>query len=392
MMKHLKSVIALTVICAVVALLMAFTNMITSPIIEANEAAAANDALKVVMPNGSGFELVDISAYSLPSTVTDVYSEAGGGYVVKLVTTGYSSGMSLMIGVDANGTVTGAQCLGSGETLGYEKTWGDSAVGATAGTVDSLDTVSGATKTTSAYKNAVKDAINTATIMGGGSVDIRNDEEILLDNLLTALPAGDAFESVFIAEILDGVDAVYEATNGEGYVYVINGGYVGLNAQGKVVSDVDEDTKEIATDAYAVLAQSDLTEIDITDLGLPKQVVGLAKTDSGNYVVDLRASGFGINGDKYYNPSGEYIYIKVSITPDGKIISCLTVSQNETDGIGSACADYDFYSSFNGKTEDNYKDVDAISGATYTTNGYKVAVGKAYETVKIMEGAATNEQ
>lgn len=390
MMKHLKSVIALTVICAVVAVLMAATNMLTAPIIEANESAAANDALLVVMPNGSGFELVDTAEYSLPSTVTDVYREASGGYVIKLTTTGYSSGMTLMIGIDANGVVTGTQCLASGETLGYEKTWGENAVGATVDTVDSLDTVSGATKTTSAYKNAVKDALNTAVILGGGSVDIRTDEEILLDNLLAVLPDADGFETMFISEVVDGVDTVYEATNGLGYVYAIGESYVGLSANGEVVSEADEAIKETAANAYAVLSQSNLTEIDITDMELPSQVAGVSKTDSGNYVIDLKASGYGITGDKY-SKSGEYIYIKVSVTPDGTIICCETVSQAETDGIGSACADYDFYSSFNGKTEDNYDDVDAISGATKTTTGYKTAIGKVYEVVKIMEGGSLDE-
>lgn len=390
MMKHLKSVIALTVICAVVAVLMAATNMLTAPIIEANESAAANDALLVVMPNGSGFELVDTAEYSLPSTVTDVYREASGGYVIKLTTTGYSSGMTLMIGIDANGVVTGTQCLASGETLGYEKTWGENVVGATVDTVDSLDTVSGATKTTLAYKNAVKDALNTAVILGGGSVDIRTDEEILLDNLLAVLPDADGFETMFISEVVDGVDTVYEATNGSGYVYAIGESYVGLNANGEVVSEADEAIKETAANAYAVLSQSNLTEIDITDMELPSQVAGVSKTDSGNYVIDLKASGYGITGDKY-SKSGEYIYIKVSVTPDGTIICCETVSQAETDGIGSACADYDFYSSFNGKTEDNYDEVDAISGATKTTTGYKTAIGKVYEVVKIMEGGSLDE-
>lgn len=274
--------------------------------------------------------------------------------------------------------------------MGYEKTWGENAVGATVDTVDSLDTVSGATKTTLAYKNAVKDALNTAVILGGGSVDIRTDEEILLDNLLAVLPDADGFETMFIAEVVDGVDTVYEAENGSGYVYAIGESYVGLNANGVVVSEADEAAKEIAANAYAVLSQSNLTEIDITDMELPSQVAGLFKTDSGNYVIDLKASGYGITGDKY-SKSGEYIYIKVSVTPDGTIICCETVSQAETDGIGSACADYGFYSLFNGKTEDNYDEVDAISGATKTTTGYKTAISKAYEVVKIMEGGSLDE-
>ena len=66
---------------------------------------------------------------TLPATVTEVFREANGGYVVKMTTTGYSSGLIIMCGVNADGTVSGAVCLGSSETLGYEKTFGESFVG-----------------------------------------------------------------------------------------------------------------------------------------------------------------------------------------------------------------------------------------------------------------------
>ena len=85
-------------------------------------------------------------------------------------------------------------------------------------------------------------------------------------------------------------------------------------------------------------------------------------------------------------PSGEYIYIRVSMTADGRIIDCLTVSQAETNGIGSVCGDESFYGQFDGKTEETYKEIDAISGATLTTNGYKTAILRAFEAVKILEG------
>ena len=73
------------------------------------------------------------------------------------------------------------------------------------------------------------------------------------------------------------------------------------------------------------------------------------------------------------------------MTKDGKIIDCLTVSQKETDGIGSTCANEEFYSQFDGKTEADYKDIDAISGATLTTNGYTKAIERAFNSVKIFE-------
>lgn len=390
MNKNVKNIVVLTAVCAVVALLLSVTNYITAPIIEKQQADAANAALLVVMPGGEDFTAVDLSAYALPQTVTEAYSEKNGGYVFKLTTAGYSSGMIIMCGVDASGTVTGATCLSSGETLGYEKTYGDTVVGATADSVDALDTVGGATKTTSAYKNAVKDALNAAIILGGGSVDIRSEAEILADNLAAALPAGEGkFASVFITEELTDISAIYAAENGAGYVYASGENFVGVDQDGSVLSEVSDELRATVSDAAKIMLASETEDIDLSQYAdMPAQVLSAKKTASGNYVFELRASGFGINGDAWYNPSGEYIYIRVSATAAGKIIACETVSQKETDGVGSACGDADFYTQFNGKEESNYKEIDAISGATITTNGYKTAISKVFTAIKILEGEA----
>ena len=390
MKNYIKSVGALTVICAVIAILLALTNSITAPVIEKNASAAANEALLIVLPDGEEFTSVDLSSYELPSTVTEAFTEKNGGVVVKLTTSGYGSDMVIMVGVDGSGTVTGATCLSSNETLGYEKTYGESVAGATVDTVDGIDVIAGATKTTAAYKGAVKDALNTAVILGGGSVDVRTEEEILADNLNGALPEGEGeFESVFVAEAIDeSITAVYKAVNGKGYVFVVGEAFVGADAEGNVVTDVEDVVKAAVSGSAAAIINSEITELDISGYEMPKQIEKAYKTASGNYVFDLKASGFGINGDEYYNPSGEYIKIKVSVTEDGKIIACQTVSQKETDGIGSACEDVSFYSQFNGKTEADYGDIDAISGATITTNGYKTAVSKVFEAIKILKGGA----
>lgn len=390
MKNYIKSVGALTVICAVIAILLALTNSITAPVIEKNASAAANEALLIVLPDGEEFTSVDLSSYELPSTVTEAFTEKNGGVVVKLTTSGYGSDMVIMVGIDGSGTVTGATCLSSNETLGYEKTYGESVAGSTVDTVDGIDVIAGATKTTAAYKGAVKDALNTAVILGGGSVDVRTEEEILADNLNGALPEGEGeFESVFVAEAIDeSITAVYKAVNGKGYVFVVGEAFVGTDAEGNVVTDVDDAVKAAVSGSAAAIINSEITELDISGYEMPKQIEKAYKTASGNYVFDLKASGFGINGDEYYNPSGEYIKIKVSVTEDGKIIACQTVSQKETDGIGSACEDVSFYSQFNGKTEADYGDIDAISGATITTNGYKTAVSKVFEAIKILKGEA----
>lgn len=391
MKKSIQSTLVLVCICAVISLILAATNAITAPIIAKNQSAAASEALLVVMPDGRDFTSVDLSTYTLPATVTEAWTEAGGGYVITLNTTGYSSGMIIMCGIRADGTVSGATCLSSGETLGYEKTFGENFKGLNAESVAAVDTVTGATRTTSAYRAAVQDALNAAIILGGGSVDIRTEEEILADALNEALPAGEGkFTKVFLTEVLEGIDAVYAADNGRGHVCVIGEQFVAVDENGTVLSAVDPAVSENASAQIAKLAASTLTDLDLTAYAdLPGTLVAAQKTASGNYVLEIKGAGYGINGGNEYHPaSGEYILIRVSMTAQGQIIDCLTVSQKETDGIGSVCADESFYGQFVGKTEETYEQIDAISGATMTTNGYKKAILRAFEAVKILEGGA----
>lgn len=390
MKKYIKSVISLTSICAVIAILLSITNYITAPVIAENASAAANEALLIVMPEGENFTPVDLTNLELPATVNEAYSEAGGGYVIKLSTTGYGSDMVIMCGINAAGEVTGATCLSSNETLGEEKVYGETVVGTSLDSIDGLATVAGATMTTGAYKNALKDALNTAVILGGGSVDIRSEEEILADNLKEALPASEGkFTKWFVTESLTDVSAVYVADNGAGYVFVSGEDFVAVDAEGNVLTEASDDVKAVMSANAQAVAASESTELDITGYeNMPSAIDKAYKTTSGNYIFELHAAGFGINGDPYYYPSGEYINIKVSVTADGKILACETISQEESDGIGSACADESFYSQFNGKDETNYSDIDAISGATITTNGYKTGVSKVFEAVKILEGVA----
>ena len=50
MKENIKSVVVLTAICLVVAVLLAYTNSIPAPIIEANKAAKSSGSLLEVMP------------------------------------------------------------------------------------------------------------------------------------------------------------------------------------------------------------------------------------------------------------------------------------------------------------------------------------------------------
>ena len=160
---NLKSFTVLVAICVVVAALMGIVNAVTAPRIKRIEAQKVQDAMLVVLPSGENFTKLDVD--SLDDSIQEVYTETNGGYVFKISATGYASGMVIMCGIDANGIVTGATCIKSSETLEKEKTYGTSFVGKDINNVDSVDTVTGATLTTSAYKDAIKTALDTFELL-----------------------------------------------------------------------------------------------------------------------------------------------------------------------------------------------------------------------------------
>ncbi len=165
--KYVKSVAVLSLICLVVAALLGVVNFITAPVIEAAEKEETNKALREVRSAANDFTAINVADYTeLDVSITEGYSDDLGGYVFKMSTTGFNHGLVILVGIDENGTVVGAKCLASGETLGEEKTYGDATVGSTVDTIDSVATRSGATKTTLAYRNAVKAALEAAKIIG----------------------------------------------------------------------------------------------------------------------------------------------------------------------------------------------------------------------------------
>ena len=72
MKQYIKSVIVLTSICLVVALMLAVTNHFTKDKIAQNNAQAAYAACFEVMPEAKAFEEVDLSTYqNLPASLTN---------------------------------------------------------------------------------------------------------------------------------------------------------------------------------------------------------------------------------------------------------------------------------------------------------------------------------
>ena len=156
-------IVVLMLICLVMSGLLAGTNFITAPIITAGDAQRAEQARIDVLPAADGFELMDVA---LPegSTVTEVYEATNGaGYVFMVSTTGYGAKGSLQIicSIDADGKIVDTNTLGHDETPGLgtkvtEDAFRSQFPGKDA-SMDGVDTISGATISSSAYVNAIKD-------------------------------------------------------------------------------------------------------------------------------------------------------------------------------------------------------------------------------------------
>ncbi len=160
----------LLLICIIASALLAYTNSITAPIIEAAEEEAAEQARIEVLLEADGFELVEVDG--LPETITEVYRATNGvGYVFMITSDGYGGKdtLSMICGIDADGNITDTQVLSHSETVGLgSKITGDDFrsqfVGKDAN-LDGVDTISGATFSSNYYINAIKDAFTAYNLV-----------------------------------------------------------------------------------------------------------------------------------------------------------------------------------------------------------------------------------
>ena len=172
-------------ITAVTALLLGIVNYMTAPVIAAAEAEKKAAAMQQVLeaddyPAVEGFSAdgVTVSSAAGSGTVTALYTATSGGesvgYVAEVTANGFGGAVSMVIGVDLDGYVTGVSVVDHGETQGVgSKVVGNQAVldqfiGLTGEvTVNSgdnkIDGVSGATVSSKAVTAGVNAALSVVS-------------------------------------------------------------------------------------------------------------------------------------------------------------------------------------------------------------------------------------
>lgn len=158
----IKPVLVLVCICLVVTALLAYINSVTSPIIAKAEQEKTEQAMSEVLTEADGFEKLEIE--NLPDRVTEVYTaNNGSGYVFMLTTKGYGGDMKLICGMKADGTIEQCKTLSHAETSGLgsktaEDPYRNQYCGKNSDTLSEVDAITGATISSTAYKNAIDDA------------------------------------------------------------------------------------------------------------------------------------------------------------------------------------------------------------------------------------------
>lgn len=112
-----KLTITLFAICAVCALVLGLVNMITEQPIKDVQAAKNAAAMAEVLPADS-YERVEYTGED--TTIKSVNKAAGdAGYVVEVSPSGsFSGSLTIMVGVNADNTISGVAVTKSGETSG----------------------------------------------------------------------------------------------------------------------------------------------------------------------------------------------------------------------------------------------------------------------------------
>lgn len=111
---------------------------------------------------------------------------------------------------------------------------------------------------------------------------------------------------------------------------------------------------------------------------LPETVTEVYRAENGTGYV------FMLETDKGYSSDMKLI---CGISADGTIEACKTLSHNETSGLGSKTAEDPYRSQYVGKTADTLSQVDAISGATISSNAYMSAIEAAFEAFEMAKEA-----
>ncbi len=169
-----RPAVVLLIITAVAAMLLGIVSEVTAePIRIQNEKTLAT-SMQAVMPDATSFEELEIEP---TGTITAAYKADNGGFVLTVAPKGFSGAVNTMVGITADGTITGVRVTGHSETPGlgakateeafYSQFDGQSGSVAVSKDGGQIQAITSATITSRAVCNGVQEALDWVAANGG---------------------------------------------------------------------------------------------------------------------------------------------------------------------------------------------------------------------------------
>ena len=380
-----KLALRLFIFALVASVLLAVTNEVTKGPIEQQKLASKMAALNTVLP-GCEYEQIEYEGISDDSALDEIFigKNADGsikGYALTANPQGYGGEIPITLGVSEGGYVTQVYVGSLQETQGLGSRVGDDAFKeqfiAIAADPDTLrndvDTIAGATISSSAFVNAVQEML-TYTKGTLGIEPHAGDKDAILAEA-AAINGGD-----------EGEDAPVETTTN---TYDVTGFApfkvdVTVDSNGKIVSvSVPENNETPGFGADLIADQSVFDALAGQDIATAQIDVKSGATLTSNAINDAlkQAASAGESGEgsaKVYDVTG-FAPFKVEIALDdaGKIVSVSVPENNETPGFGAdLIADQSVFDALVGQDIATAQ-IDVKSGATLTSNAINDALKQA---------------
>ena len=388
MKKFFRDLVPLVGFCLVAALLLAVFNMITEGPIAENALRAAQETRSRLLSDAASFEQIELEEGSAMDSCYEGFDANGEsvGYVVETTVGGYAGEIVVTVGLDADNVITGINVGGDNfsETAGLgakakEASFTDQFVGesvpltlakGTTGLQDGvIDAISGATITSTAVNGGVNSAGKFVMDMSGDGASPN-----------TASVQGFA-GPVAVTLSLDDAGAITEITIGDAFFNETPGYGAGaleeaFQAQfiGKVpplaLADIDAIAGATITSNAVVNAinqvQAQLS--GAAPVSAPAEEIAPVPT-AGENAKTASAQGF----------AGP-VAVAIDLDESGAITAITIGDENfaETAGFGAKAQEDAFKAQFIGKTLPiTMADIDAIAGATITSNAVVEALNAA---------------
>ena len=383
-----KLALRLFIFAFVASVLLAMTNEVTKDPIEKQKLASKMAALKTVLP-GCEYEQIEYEGLADDSVLDEIFAgkDADGnvkGYALTANPQGYGGEIPITLGVSVDGYVTQTYVGSLQETQGLGSRVGDDAfkeqfiaIAADPDTLRSdVDTIAGATISSSAFVNAVEQMLVYTKNTLGIEPHAGDKEAVLAE--AAAVNGGDAEEEAAV----ETTTASYDVTGFAPFKVEIT-----VDSNGKIVSVTVPENSETAGFGADLIADTSVFDALVgQDIATAQIDVKSGATLTSNAINDAlkqAAADFGgaedaapaIAGDPYTVKGMNKFTMYVEVA-DGKIVSVSAPNNNETPGLGADMLTDDALSALVGQ-ELATAQVDVKSGVTLTSNAINDALKQA---------------